>query len=332
MLDIAPVELGLFFKQLGLSVAGASALWGLWMSFVSKRSFDKEKSKVFAELSKSLLLPLGIGVLVAMLGWTYLLFLEPISIFAHEGVVIESADHNNVDISGITAVFFGLLALVSVAGFRIYRSDKEKFKKNIRKFYGAQLVIASVLVSFPVWRGSFDAQQIFLIGHNFHSILTIGTVIVLDFIFFASESLERIKKHLYPFLPNVSKVIWVGLGIEFTSVFLIFGEALALTPKFFFAQTIIAILIINGAFLAGPMSKKLIASVSGSKVKNLSKGWVRAEGVAGVISISSWGTVTFIDFLKDVTAPYWQLAVFYIGLLIVVYGIYMLIEKTRPRL
>jgi len=331
MFGIEIVEIALFFKQLGLAVAGASALWGLILTIKSSRTKDDEKKEVFAELAEKLLLPLGLGAIVAILAWISLFFIDAALVSAHEGIVINPGDYGATPTSGIANILFILLAVISALGFGIHKFNKERFNKWIGKFYIAELAVVAVLI-VPVWTGGLVGEQFFFIGHNIHSIITIGTVIILDFLFFASESVDRIKKHFYPFLPNISKAIWIGLGIEFLSVSLVFNEALDLTPKFFFMQTLIGIIIINGAFLAGPMNKKLISSVSGGSVGELSKRWVRIEGIAGVISISSWGTITFLDFLGGLTASYWQLAVFYTGILILTYASYQIIERRRPRL
>lgn len=331
MFGIEVVEVVLFFKQLGLAVVGASALWGFVLRVESRRAKDTEKKEVFAVLSEKLLLPLGLGAIVAILAWLSLIFFDAALVSAHEGIVIDPVDYGATPISRTSNIFFILLAAISAIGFGLYKFNKEKFKKWAGKFYLAELATAAILI-VPVWTGEFEKEQIFFIGHNMHSIITIGTVIVLDFLFFASESVDRIKRHLYPFLPNISKAIWIGLGIEFLGVSLIFSEALDLTPKFFFMQTIVGIIIINGAFLAGPMNKKLISSVSGGVVRGLSKKWVRIEGIAGVISISSWGTITFLDSIRGLTASYWQMAMFYAGVLIFSYALYQIIERRLPRL
>jgi hypothetical protein len=331
MLGIEAIEAALFFKQVGLAVAGASAMWGMVLKIKSDGAGGKEKKDTFRELSELLLIPLSVGVAVAIVAWAAVLLINVPIVAGHEGIVVEVSGEDEIDISGITTALFTLLALTSLIGFAFYKSGKDKFKKVLKEFYAIEFAILALLVSFPVWTGGFGKEQLFLIGHNAHSILTIGTVIALDFIFFASESVNRIKRHLYPFLPNISKVIWVGLGIEFVSVSFIFSGALELTPRFFFIQTIIGIIIVNGAFLAGPVNRKLVSSVKGNKAVSLSKNWETVVGVSGAISITSWTAVTFIDFLKNVTATYWELATLYIGLLIIFYLSYQLVEKYKPR-
>lgn len=332
MLDIQLIELLSFFRHIGLAVVAASAFWGLILLRGARRTEDLEKKEVCSHLSQKILVPLGSGAAVSIAAWILTFLINPVVTTAHGGVDLNTQAYEPIVGFGAISFLFFLLAVVSVVGFRWYRKNREKFERRIRGFYLSELVIASILISVPTWTGNFGTEQLFLLGHSFHSILTVGTVIVLDFIFFATESVARIKRQLYPLLPTVSKVIWIGLGIGFLSEFLIFSESLVLTPKFFFMQTVIAILIMNGAFLAGPMNRKLMESVKGGNVRKLSPKWIKIEGFAGVISISSWGTITFLDFLKGLTVSYGHLAVFYIGLLIVVYGIYVLIEKTRPRL
>jgi len=331
MFGIEAVEIVLFLKQLGLAVVGASGLWGFIMLKKASYAKDRENAEVFRNLAERLLTPLGIGALVAILAWITLFFIDVTLVSGHEGIVIEPTKQAIAESTVVTGTLFMLLAVTSVIGFGMYRKNKEKFLEKLSTFYLAQLIIAAAL-TVPVWSSILNKEQLFFIGHSVHSILTIGTVIVLDFTFFFSESVDKIRKHLYLFLPNMSKAIWIGLGIEFLSVSLIFSDALLLTPKFFFMQTVIGIIILNGAFLAGPMNKKLISSVKGNKVEKLSRGWVRIEGVSGVISISSWGTITFLDFLKGLTASYSQMALFYAGVLVFIYVCYAMLERVRPRL
>lgn len=332
MFNIQAIEILLFFKQLGLAVVGASAFWGLILLRGARRAENEEKREVCLHLSQKVLTPLGISAIIAIVAWIAIFFVNPIASVAHEGVVLDQSGYENAQGYGFINILFFLLAVVSAVGFGWYKKNKDKFNARVKKFYTTEFVLAAILLSVPVWTGSFGTEQLFFLGHSLHSIFTIGTVLVLDFIFFSSESSPRIKRQLYPLLPTVSKVIWVGLGIEFASVLFVLDEALMLTPKFFFMQTVIAILIINGAFLAGPINRKLIESVSGDGVKELSRGWTKAAGVAGVISISSWGTITFLDFIKNVTAAYWQLALVYVGAILLAYVAYQVVERSRPRL
>jgi len=331
MFDIQAVEILLFFKQLGLAVVGASAFWGLILLRGAKRATGAEQKEVCLHLSQKILVPLGVSTIIAIIAWVAIFFVSPADSIAHEGIVLDQSGYENAQGYGFVSILFSLLAVVSAVGFGWYKKNRDKFSARAKKFYTVELTLAAMLLSVPVWTGSLGGEQIFFLGHSLHSIFTIGTVLVLDFIFFSSESSPKIKRQLYPLLPTVSKVIWIGLGVEFSSVLFILDEALMLTPKFFFMQTVIVILIINGAFLAGPINSKLIDSVSGEKNKELSGRWAKAAGVAGVISISSWGTITFLDFIKTVTAEYWELAVVYVCLILFVYITYQVVERLRPK-
>jgi len=331
MFDIQAVEIFSFIKQLGLAVAGASALWGLVLLRGAKQADDLEKREVCNQLAEKVLLPFGLGTLLSILGWIALFFVSPVATVAHEGIVLDPYMYENINGFGFINILFVFLALLSAWMFGSYQRSRISFNRNVRKFYTGLLAVISVLVGVPVWTGSFGIEQLFFFGHNFHSIITVGTVLLLDYMFFTTESSPIIKRQLYPLLPTASKAIWIGLSIEFLSVSLIFGEALTLTPKFFFMQTIIAVLIINGAFLAGPVNRKLMDSVSGNGSGKLIRRWKLIAGITGVISISSWMTITFLDFIKNTTASYLQLGVAYIGVIALVYVGYQVVERLRPR-
>ena len=331
MFEFHAIELLSFLKQVGLAVAGASALWGLIVLGGAKRATDSEKKEVCTEVSNKLLLPLALGVLAAGIAWVAIFFVSPGVAAAHEGIVLHTYDYENIKGFGFINILFSLLILYSAIGLGTYRRNPEKFNKRATKFFATELALISVLISIPVWTGNFGVEQIFFFGHNFHSILTFGTVLVLDFIFFTTESSKRIKRQLYPLLPLVSKVIWIGLSMEFLTVSLVFSEALEFTPRFFFMQTVIAILIINGAFLSGPINRKLINSVEGSETGELKGGWKITEGISGVLSISSWTTITFVDSIRNVGVDYWQLILAYAGFILLVYITYRAMERFMPR-
>ena len=178
-------------------------------------------------------------------------------------------------------------------------------------FYIVSVLFVVVLISFPVWSGEFSLNQWFFIGHSLHSIFTVGTVLVLDFLLLMAGTSTHLKQHIFPWFGTMSKVIWVGLGIDFLSVALIFGQALTLTPKFFFMQTVLGILTINGVLLSGPITRRLLSSI-GKGAQALTKRWARIADISGIVSISSWLTITFFDSFTYLTLNYLPFVCFYL--------------------
>ena len=236
-----PIEVVLFLKQIGLAVVGASALWGFVFLIVRERINHEKRCLVLQWISERLLIPLLIGTaLAALSSFAFSLMARA---YAHEGVALAptmDAIYRAFDIFSPLSLVW---VVVTIGGFILLKSRPLVFHRNLKIFYVTQFILVSILISFPAWTGSFGKLQWFFIGHGFHSIFTVGTVIVLDFLFLISKSSPILKQHIYPLFFTMSKVIWIGLGIEFLSGLLVYSEAFALTPKFFFMQTLIGIII-----------------------------------------------------------------------------------------
>lgn len=273
--------------------------------------------------------PLSVATVVFTIAHYLLDFQLNYRVLAHEGITINpTIDWLRAGLL-VTEPFVIALILFFVAGL-IYRANNKKgFIEHIHYFYTTILVLATIIISLPVWTG-INAEKLFFIGHNMHSILTLGTVLILDFVMLKAKYTDTYKKHLYPHLPTISKVIWLGLAIDFISVAFVFEQAMVWTNKFVFMQIIVGIIIINGIFLSGPVTRKLNESVKGKTVKPLSKKWNMAATISGCISIASWTTITFTDFLKGVdTLSLSAFITAYIGFVILAFIIYETMEHYK---
>jgi hypothetical protein len=230
---------------------------------------------------------------------------------AHEGISVAPAPAEiTAVLPALTALFVFLLA-ATLGMVLLRRASEEKFSYAITPFYAVAFVVAFVTTSLSAWRGIFDPLQIFHFMHGFHSIFTLGSVIVLDFLFLISSRSEVLKQHVYSLFPTISKTVWAGLAIDFLSVFLI-AEFFAPTGKFLFTQTVVAILIVNGTILSGPIARRMMASVAAGG-RRVEKRWRRAGSVAGALSITSWLTITSLDFFRHLTLNYGALLALYLS-------------------
>jgi len=319
-------EFALFGKQFGLALAGAASLWGVVFVKRNKHGKQKEECLIFEWLASRLLIPLSIGLGTAIISWTVLLSILPV--YAHGGISLVPSDMQIVDALKNTSFLFHLWIAVSIVGFVLKKTKPTTFYNQLDTFYGIQFVIIVLLMAIPAWTGEFGRAQLFFAGHSIHSIFTLGTVLILDFLFLLSASSVLLKQHIYPMFPTVSKVIWVGLGIDFASVALVFNGAVAITPKFLFMQTVLGILIINGVILAGPIGRKLVDSVK-EHGEAMGRKWITIASVAGVISVVSWSTNTFVDSFQHLSLSYLQFLLIYIGLIVVLYLGHELIERLQ---
>jgi hypothetical protein len=301
-------EIILLAKQIGLAVVGAASLWGFILSIRDVR-LKKSKSWVVDDW-------LGMKLFHLILAGTFLaaaayFALAPvIKAYAHEGIsVLPTVPEIIAAFPAMNALFLLLVtAVVGMALLRIF--NEEKFSYLITPFYALAFGAAFVMTSLSGWRGTFDSIQIFHFMHGFHSIFTLGSVIVLDFLFIISARSELLKQHVYSLFSPISKVIWTGLSIDFVSVFLI-TDHFAPSEKFLFIQTVIAVLIINGAILSGPIARKMTDSIKSDGP--IEARWRRAGNIAGALSITSWFTITALDFFEGISLNYGELALLYLS-------------------
>jgi len=326
MFGLTLFELLLFLKQLGVTLAGGAALWGL-VFFWKSRHVPAGQKNVFLGLSEKLIFLFAAGMMIAALAWLGIHSFYPNPIFAHEGINLPPVLSEIYAAFEFTTPLFFALSLFFLITLFFYRAKHQIFRRYLGFFYFGALLGTLAIFSLPAWRGVWDSIQWFYLGHSVHSIMTLGTVAVLDYLFWLTQHSHHTHKYLYPIFPAISKVIWIGLGIDFLSVALIFNKAFDPTAKFYFMQTVVAILIINGGLLSGPITKKLLSFKDGEKP--LEKKWAMLMGISGSISIASWTTITFTDFFWSLTLSYWQMLLLYIFWVGLVYLTYRLLEKVR---
>ncbi len=303
----------LLFKQLGLAVLGAASLWGFIFSIRDIRRNQPKNWIVDDYLSMRLFnLFLGGTILSSI---AYFASIPTTIALAHEGIAVGASISEIVAAFPLMTTLYIFLILITIIMVVLREKLEEKFSYLITPFYAVTFLLAFIMTSLSAWRGVFDSIQIFHFMHGFHSIFTLGSVIVLDFLFLISYRSELLKQHIYSLFPNISKVIWVGLSLDFISVFLI-SDYFVVTEKFLFVQTVIAILIINGVLLSGPMARKMMDSTNKEGGHGVPEGWRRVGSVAGSLSIVSWLTITTMDFFKNLTLSYGELILLYISFFI----------------
>jgi hypothetical protein len=321
-------ELLFFGRQLGFSLVGASALWGFVFWGLHHKDRKSPECIIFDWIAEKLLVLLSFGIVVGFASFVLLQLLSPA--YAHEGIVLTlESDLWRAALQFMWPFYLAILAVFAV-GAVLWKTKRALFLEKLGIFYGIQFALAFSILSLPVWTGELNLAQVFFAGHSVHSIFTLGTVIVLDFLIIVSQNSQLLRQHVFPLFPTLSKVIWVGLAVDFISVILVFEDAIALTPKFFFMQTVIGILIINGVFLVGPITRKMLASVT-EEGAVLSSKWMLLASISGVISICSWSFNTFIDFFHALTFTYWHFALLYVGLLGIAFLGHLVMERfTKP--
>jgi len=289
-----------FGRQLGLSVMGGASLWAMVFLYIAHAKKVEDSSGIFLTWIglRMRWLVIGGGLLsVAM--WTALTMLMPVA--AHEGVTLITVREGVLNAMNLMTPLYLAIAVISIFALVKYKNPYVLFnnKKGYSWFYMVAFILSSITVSYYTdLRGLPANEVIFHIFHGFHSVFTLGTVLCLDFMFLSTQKSPFAQKHIFPLFPQISKVIWVGLSLDLLSTLLIYPEAIALTPRFYFAQIVVGILIINGILLSGILTRRILKNIEeGHKEGSLKWEWFAT--VAGAISITSWSAITFVDQFHD---------------------------------
>lgn len=304
-----------FLKQLGFALAGASALWG-WI-FVRRNQTQ----------TAARMLPLFVGgLIIGAVSWTVLFWLEAGVVFGHEGISIAPTVNSALWAKFIQGPFLLASIVVTLILLAQLRKKTSADLPGLKWFYPLQLFLLGIVISLIGWVGKINGEQLFYFAHGFHSIFTLGTVLTVDYLFFLSRHNLAEKQIIYPIFPLMSKIIWLGLGIDFASVALIHEQAIQFTPKFYFAQTVIGILIINGVFLSGPMTRRLLDSIK-KGIAILPGRLNLIADISGSVSVISWITITFIDQFSEIHLNYSQFIFYYLTAIAIAFVCRTLVGK-----
>jgi uncharacterized membrane protein len=151
--------------------------------------------------------------------------------------------------------------------------------------------------------------------------LGVGGATITDILFFRFLGDFEISKDEHNVLQILSQIIWIGLVLVVISgigLYLPNAAVLNETPKFLLKVLVVAVVIINGAFLNLYVSPKLI-QLSWKKTIVPIKPVVRLRRIAfalGGISFTSWYGAFVLGFLNDVPLSFTQLLGIYLGLLV----------------
>ena len=306
MFDINAFEVVAFVRQVSGAVAGAAGLHG-WLLF----------NRQHGKLSR-LLEPLMIGASVVYIAAWAVAFVGDSVAQAHVGVSIYPVLSDVIRSHPVQIP----LVLVLMA---LLVTSKHGLIKAPRLYHFLYFVVMSLLISTYAITPQLDLRQVSYVWHGWHSILTLGTVIVLDYLFFVCRNKRKLLAMLTASFDRFTILILSGLAIDMMSTYVILDEALRLNDRFFFVQTVVGILLINGILLSGPLTRR--AAVYMKREHDIPKPLHVILGLAGVISLVSWNTITFLDFVPNISLSYAVLAAIYIIAIACGFAIHMVIER-----
>lgn len=316
-----------FFLQVSIAVGGAASLWAFVLAYRAQRAKNTKDREAFLGAAYSVM-PLFILVFFSflLLWWFGFLVAYPQESLAHEGIVQGTFGQYIINGFQFNIFFVVALMLTGVSGIWLYWRKPKSFARFAALFYLSQFVLFSLISLFFIFTKELDRQQFVFFLHNWHSILTIGTVVTVEFLYLTSMRSRAIQRVLYPLFPTISLFIWLGLGLEFVGSFLSFEGYFPQTTQFIFNQVIIAIIIINGALLSGRINDALINLVRRGKEMSLTPRLRRVAQISGAVSIVSWTTVTFLDFF-DFSVSLGHFFIFYLTAILLVFLFEPIIER-----
>jgi hypothetical protein len=251
---------------------------------------------------------------------------------AHEGISIkQSLEGVAVALQAQYWLYFITLFWGLIGAFLLILKRKTLLQQpNLSIFYGVAFFLLSMFLLFPWGANEPLKRDVSISLHNWHSILTLGTVLVIDFLFTMLN--YRFVPQLQRIFPIMTKAIWIGLGLDFLSAGLVFGEEFVASDKILFMQTLVGIVIINGALLSGPIIRTAFSYRQAKNSDKLSPRLYKIIGISGVISLIGWLSITALDGFRNITLNYWQLLGVYIVFAVVAYLFRGLFEKMRDSL
>lgn len=314
MLGINFPEFIRFLMQVGAAVVGAASFWGMVFVWRSRRPGQDS----FRKLAEVLMRLFTAAFILFVITWLLGAFIfYPSVATAHEGITLKAMPLYIAAGFRSGADLMFLFVLTALVNFWLYYYRRPLWQKYAVWLFGAQFLLVSAVLLLAVFSGQYDARQFYYSFHSWHSIFTLGTVITVDFLFLAVLTLHAHRKTLYNFFFVISAFIWAGLGVDFLSNALVFEEAFQFSTQFKFIQTVVAILIINGALLSGRISEALTVLKEADHIgRDTALG--KIIGVSGAVSIVSWLTITFVDFFRF-GLSYWQFLLIFLTAIIAAY-------------
>ncbi len=311
--------------QLSLAVAGASAFWGYVLTRRAKKDpgHQGEYEKIIEIVAKVFSFSSVLFLLFWFLASNFIF--QAVSL-AHEGIKMDPV--NEYIRAGFSAntffvFFFSILVLIGVK-YLIF--NKAKFQKLAGKLFFIQFLFIATIISIQVLKPAFDKEQLFFIFHNFHSIFTLASVVLIDILYLTTFRNNALKPIVYNFFPLMSVGIWIGLGLDFASVFLILPEALLLNSQFFLSQSVVAIIILNGTLLSSRVNDYLIDILKPIEARKFKTSFKQIFHWSGSISIVSWLTIYSVDFFKF-NVGFSILFLSYITLIFLARAVYEIINR-----
>ncbi|MEX1112418.1 MAG: hypothetical protein WEC84_03070 [Candidatus Andersenbacteria bacterium] len=290
MFEVSVFEIMAFVRQVSGAVAGAAGLHG-WLLF------NRQHGKLSRLLEPIMAAAAVVYIAAWLIGFVGYSLAE-----AHVGISLDPAA---ADLARSYVLQLPLVIVLVV----LLATSRRGLARVPKLYHFLYFIVMSLLISTYAVSDNIDLKEVSYVWHGWHSILTLGTVIILDYLFFVCRHNRKLLARLTESFDRFTVFILAGLAIDIMSTYLILGEALRLDARFFFMQTVIGILLINGILLSGPLTRRAAGYLK--KERKIPNPLNIILGLFGATSLVSWNTITFLDFVPNISLPYMALFAIY---------------------
>lgn len=335
MFGVELIEVLIFFRQFAIAVVGASTLWGLIFLFFSRISKNKRDSAMWQGIAQRLLQAFFLSLFAYGLVWAGIAVLEcAFCVSAHEGISIAKNTQGLPHVMQQQFALYVALMLVGISSFCMLFWKRFFLLTHLSILYGISFILVSAILLYP-WGALLELElgslrnYTSLALHDWHSILTLGSVVLVDFLFVTLKA--NFRSFPAKIFPLMTRGIWIGLGLDFISSGLILNKEFLSTDRILFMQTLIGIIIINGVLLSGPISRAVLSFHERMQTESLPKNLDIIAGISGALSITTWISITALDGFRAITLSYSQLALAYVLFFVAFFASRKILEKFIER-
>ena len=215
-----------------------------------------DKNEVWKNFGMEMIAIAFFGLLFLLIGYWSQSALQK-SLLQNNASLVNSIEY--VEKSNLLAFQFPIILavlIVFILGLTLLRKNSKTFIVSLERFYFL-LFVSVIIFSFSNWLYTADSLGLLESVWTISNILFFGTIAVLGHVYVRSRKQAAFTKVLFPFLPNFSKVAWIGVSLQILYVLLSPAEGLILNAEFSFIQLLFGLAVLSGAVLGGPVLHRL---------------------------------------------------------------------------
>ena len=182
-----------------------------------------------------------------------------------------------------------------------------------------------------------EYRAVILIFHLIAAAIGLGAATITDIFFFKFLKDLKISEQESDILGTLSQVIWFALALIILTgigLYLPESERLLDSSKFLIKMIVVAVILVNGAFLNLLVSPKLVHISFGESHEHQSGELHKLRKLAfalGAISITSWYSAFILGTLRQLPFSFLELLGVYVALVIIAVAGSQIMERVLAR-